>query len=276
MWWRWLAIAAVLGVAAVSAVMFMHDQEAGDWGDAADHLPSGSTSRLENTTAPEATPEPIDSSADQERRETAKDDGATIASVAPIATTSPPVPSPKPSPALSAPPPPVAAAPVVPPTPPPPTSTPLPASATPPTAAIPPPPPKPATANKLTVDLAWAQEPPEGTLETAAYMVITNDGPANDRLLSASSPDAQQVAVHETRMRDGASETKPVKALEFEAGVPVVFEPGGYQFTLTGLRHPLGPGRKVTIFLIFEKAGTVQVDAPVGEPQHALEPGQTE
>ena len=102
-------------------------------------------------------------------------------------------------------------------------------------------------------------------------MIINYEGSAPDRLVSVSSPDARSVTVQQ--MRGDVRKALPFRAIEFEPGIPVVFEPTGYQLVLDGLKHPLAKGRKLTVFLILERTGTIQVPVTVGEPQHAAGAG---
>lgn len=245
---KWLAIAGGLSVLALGAILLMKGQDSGDWGTAASHLPSGSAAHLE------ANPTPAPPKADELL------DGTTSSTPPPAAA---PAMAPPAGPSVAT------AAPKPPPTPPQ-KEAPKTAAAE-PTATTHAPAPAANTAatqkdtrpNVVHVTAAWVREPAEYSLSTTGYMVITNEGPAPDRLLSVSSPVAKTVTIENEGSGTAGSD---MSKLEFEAGVPRVFEPGGYEFKLDGLRHPLAPGLKITIFLIFEKAGTVPVSALVGEP----------
>jgi len=221
-----------------------------------------------STTPPPASPVPQSEQAEvadapnDATSSISQDPDPPLPALRPATPAAEPVPPPAPAPQVQA-------QPVLPPAPMP--QPPAQVAAVAPPAAVPPAPPKPKFApGTVTVDLAWAREADEGVTSTSAFMVINYEGSQPDRLVSASSPDAQTVTIQQAR--GDTSQVIPVRNIEFEPGIPVVFEPTGYHLVLDGLKHPLGAGRKVTIFLILEKTGTVQVAVPVGEPQH---PGQS-
>ncbi len=110
----------------------------------------------------------------------------------------------------------------------------------------------------------WVRLPVAGSDQTAAYMTITNPGSSPDALLSASSPAASSVELHQS-MTDASGMTSmtPVERLEVPAGGTVELKPGGYHLMMMGLQSQLSSGSKVDIELVFEKAGKVKVTAEV-------------
>ncbi|MGE0307563.1 MAG: copper chaperone PCu(A)C [Acidimicrobiia bacterium] len=127
---------------------------------------------------------------------------------------------------------------------------------------------------------------------TAAYMTITSaDG---DKLVSASVDKsiAGMVQIHETVAMDasatsmgsmgsdttmghmgsdssmaGSGEMKmqEVKSIDLPKGTAVELKPGGYHVMVMELAKPLEKGSEVKLTLTFEKAGTVDVTAPVSD-----------
>ena len=105
------------------------------------------------------------------------------------------------------------------------------------------------------------------TETSAVYMNIESSGEA-DRLLSASiaASVADEVQVHET-VADGAT----VKMQELADGLPipadglVELKTGGYHVMVLGLVEPLKAGGEITVTLTFEKAGNLEIKAPVME-----------
>jgi copper(I)-binding protein len=135
----------------------------------------------------------------------------------------------------------------------------------------------------LTVRDAWSRPAAE---TGAAYFTIVNTGKAADRLLAAASPAAAHVELHETvhgasgmsTMGGGLSSAsamsggsamsgmmtmKRVDAVDVPAGGVVTFKPGSYHVMLIGLKKPLKTGDRLELHLRFEKAGTIDVSAPV-------------
>lgn len=91
-----------------------------------------------------------------------------------------------------------------------------------------------------------------------AFLTITNDGETSDKLVSASSPIAGMVQVHEMAMDGDVMKMRELAdGLKLPAGETVMLKPGGYHIMLMDLREPLVEGEAVDITLQFENAGTI-------------------
>jgi len=100
-----------------------------------------------------------------------------------------------------------------------------------------------------------------------AYLNITNNGAADDRLVSVSSPAAGVSQIHEMKMDGDVMKMNALPdGLVIPAGQTVKLEPGGYHLMLMELTGPLVEGQSITVTLTFEKAGAVDVQVPVGSP----------
>jgi copper(I)-binding protein len=117
-------------------------------------------------------------------------------------------------------------------------------------------------AKGLQVQDAWARSAASGTT-TGAFATIVNPTGETDRLVGAESDAAQMVEIHETRMVGDIMQMRPAEAIEIPAGGRVELKPGSYHLMLIELRRDLQPGEKLTITLIFEKAGRLEVEAEV-------------
>ncbi len=93
---------------------------------------------------------------------------------------------------------------------------------------------------------------------SAAYMVIANDGAAPDKLVSARCACAASVGIHETENMSGMSTMKSVGPIIIPAHGQVVFHPGGLHLMLTRLKEPLVEGGEQDITLVFQHAGVVR------------------
>lgn len=117
---------------------------------------------------------------------------------------------------------------------------------------------------QIAVKDAWVRGTVAQQSATGAFMSLTAD--ADARLVSASSPAAAVVEIHEMAMDGGVMKMRAVPALALPAGKPVELKPGGYHVMLMDLRKPLSAGDVVPITLTIEKSGqrsTVEVKAPV-------------
>lgn len=120
------------------------------------------------------------------------------------------------------------------------------------------------TSPPITVANSWATIAPTGVNQAAGFLTISNTSGADDRLLSASSPRAAQIEVHEMGMDGSMTTMRPVKnGIAVPAGATVTLNPSGNHLMFVGLSSPLGIGDTVPVTLTFEKAGAVQVELPV-------------
>lgn len=99
----------------------------------------------------------------------------------------------------------------------------------------------------------------------AAFLTLALDQ-GEDKLLSASSPAAEKVELHNHVMENGVAQMRSVDAIPLVAGTPVQLQPGGLHIMLIGLKQQLKAGDVVPLTLNFEKAGAVSVSVPVKGP----------
>lgn len=119
----------------------------------------------------------------------------------------------------------------------------------------------------LTITEVWARESPPAVTNGAAYMTITNRGPASDRLIAVSGDVAETIELH-THIREGSVMTmRRVEAIALPPGVQTVLQPGGLHMMLMGLKQPLVAGHRFPVRLRFERAGEITVDIPVRKPR---------
>ena len=122
----------------------------------------------------------------------------------------------------------------------------------------------PLASGSVAVSDAWVRPAPTTDTATAGYLTITNGGGQNDALLSATSPVAGSVEVHETSLdSSGMAGMHPVDRIPVPAGGTVKLEPGGYHLMIMGLSRTLAAGDTVELDLVFEHAGKVVVLAEV-------------
>ncbi len=99
------------------------------------------------------------------------------------------------------------------------------------------------------------------------YLTIANTGAEDDRLVAVSTPAAGMSQIHEMKMEGDVMKMNELPdGLVIPAGGSVSLAPGGYHLMFMDLRGPLVEGETVTVTLTFEKAGTVDVQLPVGSP----------
>ena len=114
---------------------------------------------------------------------------------------------------------------------------------------------------EIVVKDGWVRLLPPMVKTTAAYMTITSS--ESDTLLSASSPMAHMVELHQSSMTDGVMSMDHVDRLNISSGQAIILSPSGYHLMVMGLKQPLKDGDTYPIHLRFEKAGEVSVQLDV-------------
>ncbi len=115
-----------------------------------------------------------------------------------------------------------------------------------------------------TVTDAWVRPSTGMQGAVAGYFTITNSTGRDDALLSATSPIAKTVELHETSTdASGMTGMKPIDRVAVAAGATVKLEPGGMHLMLMDLTQALPAGGTVEFDLVFEHAGRVVVQAQV-------------
>jgi copper(I)-binding protein len=106
------------------------------------------------------------------------------------------------------------------------------------------------------------------TINTAAFLTITNSGATSDFLISASAaPEiVKAVELHTMIEEGGVMKMRPVEKIEVPANGEAVLKPGSFHVMFIGVQKELKDGDTVKLSLTFEKAGTIQVDAVVRTP----------
>src|SRR5471032_1665160 len=96
------------------------------------------------------------------------------------------------------------------------------------------------SSSTIVVEKPFSRATPGGAQVGAGYMTITNKGMAADRLVSASSPAAAKVQIHEMSMQDNVMKMRELTGgLQIEAGKTVSLSPGGYHLMMIELKAPL-------------------------------------
>lgn len=119
------------------------------------------------------------------------------------------------------------------------------------------------TAGDLSVEGPWVVAPAAPNV-TGAFATLVNAGADDVTLVSASSPIAGLVQVHET-VSDGKVERMQEVAggLTVPAGGSVVLKPGGYHVMLMQLKEVPAPGGTVELTFTFSDGTKITVNAPV-------------
>ena len=121
---------------------------------------------------------------------------------------------------------------------------------------------KTVTTNAIKIEGAYTRATGPGQQVAGGFMKIENKGAA-DQLISASSPVAGEVQLHEMAMDGTVMKMRQVKDIDLPAGGAVELKPGGLHLMLMNIKAPLTAGETVPVKLKFAKAGEVEIKMPV-------------
>lgn len=104
---------------------------------------------------------------------------------------------------------------------------------------------------QVTVSEPWVRATTSQQKATGAFMKL--DSAKGATLLSASSPVAGVVEIHEMVTQDGVMKMRAIPKLPLPAGKTTELKPGSYHIMLMDLKEPLSTGRKVPVTLVIEE-----------------------
>jgi copper(I)-binding protein len=119
-----------------------------------------------------------------------------------------------------------------------------------------------ASVGSIKVENAYTRATAPGQQVAGGFLKIENKGAA-DQLVSASSPAAGEVQLHEMAMDGNVMKMRQVKDIAVPAGGAVELKPGSYHLMFMNLKGPFAAGQSVPVKLKFAKAGEVEVNMPV-------------
>jgi periplasmic copper chaperone A len=118
---------------------------------------------------------------------------------------------------------------------------------------------------QTTIKDPWVRGTVAGQKATGMFGQITST--AGGKLVSASSPVANVVEIHEMAMDGNVMKMRAVASVDLPAGRPMELKPGGYHIMLMDLKKDLKAGDTVPVTLVVEgadkKRETVEVRATV-------------
>jgi hypothetical protein len=132
----------------------------------------------------------------------------------------------------------------------------------------------------IEIEHPWARATPKGATIAGGYVKLTNTGKEADRLVGGSLPIAGRFEIHQMTMNNGVMQMRPVSGgLEIRPGESVELKPGSYHLMFLDLKQPLVQKQPVKGTLVFEKAGTVEIEytvEPVGGTPSQSSPRNTD
>ena len=119
----------------------------------------------------------------------------------------------------------------------------------------------------ITIEHAWSRQSPMAGDVAAGFMVITNSGTEDDRLLKASATISANVQLHDMKMEGDVMKMVEIpEGIVIPAGASVELKHRSLHVMFLDLATVPKEGEVFTGTLVFEKAGTAEVEYEVKGP----------
>jgi copper(I)-binding protein len=119
----------------------------------------------------------------------------------------------------------------------------------------------------LVITHPWSRQSPMAADVAAGFLSVTNTGQDDDRLVRATAEITPKVQLHDMKI-----ENDVMKMVELPDGIPipagatVELKPKSLHVMFMDLKQPVMEGEEIKGTLVFEKAGTVDVEFEVMGP----------
>lgn len=130
--------------------------------------------------------------------------------------------------------------------------------------------PSGASATNGTISIVGAYATINAGPNSAAYMVISNNGDTPERLIAASATDANPTTLHETQNNNGVMLMVAARdGFEIPARGKTELAPNGKHVMLENVKRNLKVGDTTAIVLKFQSGKEIALTLPVREPGSA-------
>ncbi|MDX5593120.1 copper chaperone PCu(A)C [Pseudovibrio sp. SPO723] len=117
---------------------------------------------------------------------------------------------------------------------------------------------------EVSISNAWTRATPPKAKAGGGFLTIANDGSQAVVLKSAASDVAKRTEIHEMAVTDGIMKMREMKdGLSIAPGETLELKPGGYHVMFMGIHEAFTEGETVSVTLMFEPGGPVDVQMPV-------------
>lgn len=123
----------------------------------------------------------------------------------------------------------------------------------------------------ITIQHPWARQSPMKATVAAGFMIITNAGKEDDRLVKATAEITTNVQLHDMKMDGDVMKMFELKGgIVIPAGKTVELKPKSMHVMFMDLKAVPVKGQMFRGKLTFEKAGTVDVEYEVTNPDAGM------
>jgi copper(I)-binding protein len=124
-----------------------------------------------------------------------------------------------------------------------------------------------AARGSLEIRRPWIRPDSASPSQAGGYLTVTNNGADPDRLVGARSPAAGSIEIHAIKVVGPDIKMQPLaNGLAIPAGITTTLKPRGYHLVLLGLKASPSTGGRFPATLVFEKAGSIDIEFSVEEP----------
>lgn len=124
------------------------------------------------------------------------------------------------------------------------------------------------TTNSIQIDHPWSREAPPSATVIAGFFQLRNLSIRDDFLISATTPIAERVEIHQHEMSDGVMRMKKIDNVRISTMKSVMFEPGGYHLMIFNPEQSFKQGERFPMTLEFRNAGKVEIELAVEANNH--------
>lgn len=123
---------------------------------------------------------------------------------------------------------------------------------------------------EVSIEDAYARAVPPGQTNSASFMMLKNSEAKDLALVSAQSPVAKAVELHNHISEDGVMKMRQVQQISVPASGSVTLQPGGYHIMLIGLNQDLNEGQEIDLTLEFSDGSNQTLTLPVKKVMNGM------
>jgi copper(I)-binding protein len=123
----------------------------------------------------------------------------------------------------------------------------------------------------LVITHPWSRQSPRAADVAAGFFSVTNTGTEDDRLVKATASISPMVQLHDMQMDGDVMKMVELPGgIAIPAGTTVDLKPGSLHVMFMQLKQPVMVGEEIRGTLVFEKAGPVEVQFEVLDPDAGM------
>ncbi|CAH0537746.1 copper chaperone PCu(A)C [Vibrio marisflavi] len=127
-----------------------------------------------------------------------------------------------------------------------------------------------AQAKNVTEINPYARATPPQATNSAVFTVIKNSGDKDRYIVSASTPVAEKVELHNVIKDGDTMQMREIERLKVPAHGEVTLKPGSFHLMLLNIKQPLVPGENIKVKLKFANGDTQTFEAPVKKVESGM------